>query len=168
MLTSPEWTAVALGAAAAATDLRFRRIPRWLTAPAFLLGLMLHAFLGGFFSALGAAALGLALGLLLLQLGAVAGGDVKLLAAMGALLGLKLWFWSVNFGLLVAALVALAQLVVRGRMLFVAADVAAIVRGWFKYGFRPNPEHNIDAPGAVTAPFGVAMGIGVVCALLLF
>lgn len=164
------WSAFVLLVAgvAAIWDLRWRKIPRWLTVPAFILGLVYHARAGGFGSALGAAGLGLALGLVLVQLRAFGGGDAKLLAAMGALLGLRLWFWSLEFGLLAAALVALGQLGIRGRLQFLPADLLALVRGWRKEGLRPHPQLNLGAPGAVAAPFAVALGIGVACAVLKF
>lgn len=159
---------VAVSAVAAAWDLRWRRIPRWLTAPAFLAGLLYHAGAGGLGPALVAAGAGLGLGLVLVALGACGGGDCKLLAAMGAMLGWHLWIWSVALGFMAAALVGLAQLGARGRWAFLAADLGAIMRGWRRYGLRPHPEHNIESPGAATAPFAVALGIGVACALLFF
>lgn len=163
----PVFTAVVLivSLLAAIWDARTRTIPRWLTVPAFALGLGYHAAAGNFLSALAAAVLGLAVGALLLELGAFGGGDAKLLVALGALLGMHLWLWSLEFGLLAAALGALVQVALRGRFWFLPQDLLAIIRGWRQYGLRPHPEHNLDSPGAVTAPFGVAMGIGVLCAL---
>ncbi|MGH9393944.1 MAG: prepilin peptidase [Terriglobales bacterium] len=159
--------ALGVGAAAAGWDLRCRRIPRWLTVPALALGLAYHAWAGGLASAALAAGLGFALGLLLLQLGAVGGGDVKLLAATGAMLGFSLWFWSTAIGFMAAGLTALGQLAWQRRLGFLGSDMAAIARGWSQRGLQPHPEHNLDTPGAVTAPFAVSLGIGMACALLL-
>lgn len=163
------WNAAVLGITlvAALWDVRTRTIPRWLTVPALGAGLVWHAAAGGFLSALAAAGLGLGLGLLLLSLGAFGGGDAKWLAALGALLGLPLWLWSLAFGLMAAAAWALWQLGRRSRLAFLLQDLAAIVRGWRDNGLRPHPDHNLNTPGVVTAPFGVAIGVGVLCALLL-
>ena len=88
-----QWGAV-LGASllAAATDLKDRRIPNWLTAPVALGGLLHAALAGGvatFGSHPGASVL-LALPFVLLFLMAGGGaGDAKMMGAIGAWLGLS-------------------------------------------------------------------------------
>src|SRR5436309_13402218 len=89
-LTVPSWSAAAvavLTTTAAATDLRSRRIPNWLTFPARVLGLAAHGVAGGS-SGLTQGVLGaLVAGGLLLPgwlLGWMGAGDVKLMAAVGA------------------------------------------------------------------------------------
>lgn len=163
------WSAAVLGISlvAALWDARTRTIPRWLTLPALGLGLTYHAAAGGLLSSLAAAGLGLGLGLLLMALGAFGGGDAKWLAALGALLGLSAWLWALAFSLFAAAAWALIQLAYRSRLVLLPADLLAIVRGWRDHGLRPHPDHNLLTPGAVTAPFGVALGIGVLCVLVL-
>lgn len=158
---------LAVALAAAAWDLEWRRIPKSLSLPAAAAGLLYHFLAGGLGGAVAALLLGLGLGVFLLQLGAIAGGDTKWLAALGALLGLQLWFWSLEFGLLAAGAMALGQMARRGRLAFVFDDLGVIVAGWRTHGLRANPEHSVDTPGAMTAPFAVAMFAGVVCALLL-
>lgn len=84
--------ATLLGASAWAVreDLLFRRIPNRLTGSLLCLGLALH-FISGGWSALGIAFLGVLVGLAVLLplygLRATGAGDVKLLAAAGAVLG---------------------------------------------------------------------------------
>lgn len=75
---------------AAVTDLARARIPNILTVPALGAAIAYHAFTSGLPGALGAlsgAAMGLALLVWMFWLGAMGGGDVKLLAALGAWLG---------------------------------------------------------------------------------
>ncbi len=76
---------------AVATDLLWRRIPNALTAPAGLLGLIYHASPAPGALGAGAALAGMLAGgallLVLYRMGRVGGGDVKLLAALGAWLG---------------------------------------------------------------------------------
>lgn len=158
---------LAVALAAAVWDLRYRKIPKWLTLPALAAGLGYHLWAGGLGGALLAAGLGLFVGLILLQLGAVAGGDVKWLAALGAMLGLRLWFFSLEFGLIAAGAMALVQLAKHGRLAFLLDDLAVIIRGWRQRGLKADPDHNVNAPGTVTAPFAVAMLAGLVCTLLL-
>jgi len=88
----PALCALAIACIAAFTDLRARLIPNWLTLPAFVCGLMWHAWLGGLEGALFAVfATLLCLGpaYFLFARGALGGGDVKLFAALGAWLGAR-------------------------------------------------------------------------------
>lgn len=72
------------------SDVRTRRLPNWLTVPAFVGGLVFHLVTGGL-GGLGTAALGFAVGfsalLVLWLIGGGGGGDVKLMGALGAWLG---------------------------------------------------------------------------------
>ena len=89
---TPQLFATLLGASAWAVreDLLFHRIPNRLTGSLLCLGLALHSISEGW-SALGAATLGMLVGLAVLlplyALRATGAGDVKLLAAAGAVLG---------------------------------------------------------------------------------
>jgi len=77
----------AFTAVAAVSDLRTRRLPNWLTVPAFAAGLLAHTVVNGF-AGLGFALLGFATGfgllLVLWLIGGGGGGDVKLMGALGA------------------------------------------------------------------------------------
>ncbi len=102
--------------AAAAIDLRCRRIPNWLTFPAILAALTYHGVMGGTEGLLfGLKGLGLGFGLLLIPyaLGVMGAGDVKLLAAAGAALGPLGVFWAFLFTCLAGGVYALIML--RGR-----------------------------------------------------
>src|ERR1017187_8406646 len=81
--------ATGLGVAAVVEDLRRRRVPNWLTAAGAAGGLGCAAWSG--WHGLGIAAAGAVVGFLILLpfhwCGAMGGGDVKLMAAYGALLG---------------------------------------------------------------------------------
>lgn len=165
-MTTAAWALALLFAAlAAACDLRWRRIPNALTAPAAGIGLLLGLVSGREAPVLAAAAAGWALGYLLWRLGAVGGGDVKLLATLGALLGWRLWFWSLEFGLIAAGVVAVVQLAHRRRLHRVPRVWSELAAGWRRYGVQPHAEHNAWAARAVTAPFAVPMMLGVICAL---
>lgn len=86
----PVLTCLAAASVATVTDLRTRTIPNWLTLPLLPLALLGHALQSG-----GGGLLQSTLGglvcflpcLFLFARGAVGGGDVKLFAAFGALLG---------------------------------------------------------------------------------
>ncbi|HVB40851.1 MAG TPA: A24 family peptidase [Terriglobales bacterium] len=159
--------ALALAGAAAVCDWAWRRVPNWLTVPALAAGLGWSYVGGREVTAVAAAVAGLAVGLMLWRLGALGAGDAKLLAALGALLGWRQWFWSLAFGLLAAAAMAVVQLRHRGRLAALPRVAGALIQGWGVYGLRPHPQHNATAPDAVTAPFAVPLALGVVCAVLL-
>ena len=75
---------------AVVTDLRSSRIPNWLTFPAMGFALAGHAWLGSMHGVLfSLAGLGTGLGLFLLiyLAGGIGAGDVKLMAAIGAFVG---------------------------------------------------------------------------------
>lgn len=72
------------------TDLQWSRIPNWLTFPAIAIGIVVQAWMGGLHGALySVAGLGVGMGLfvLLYACRAIGAGDVKLMAAIGSMLG---------------------------------------------------------------------------------
>ena len=83
------WLAAALGLAASVEDLRRRTIPNWLTTSGAIAGIVCAASMG--WRSLGMAIAGASVGFLLMLplhlCGAMGGGDVKLMAAFGTLLG---------------------------------------------------------------------------------
>ena len=115
--------------AAAAFDVRARRVPNRLNLALLLVGLGARAVVGGP-SGLADGALGavLGLGLLLLPFSArwIGGGDVKLVAAMGAWLGPAGVLWATLLGLAGGGLVSLALLARAGGS--VRAEVATNLR----------------------------------------
>lgn len=102
--------AVALGLAACVEDLRRRTIPNWLTAAGVVAGLACAAPLG--WRSLALAAAGAVAGFLLLLplhlCGAMGGGDVKLMAAFGTLLGPAGILIAALFGAIAGGIWALA------------------------------------------------------------
>lgn len=91
------WTfpllALTVGLVAAVTDYRTGRVPNWLTFTAMLMGMAGHCLHSGFLgcaeSLLGALACGVVPGILYAVSAGrgIGGGDVKLFAGLGALLG---------------------------------------------------------------------------------
>jgi prepilin peptidase CpaA len=76
----------------AVTDLRQRRIPNKLTYPMVIAALLINSFIGGwdgFLFSLGGLAFGFAVFFLPYSLGGMGAGDVKLMSAVGAVLGFK-------------------------------------------------------------------------------
>lgn len=132
--------AIALAAVlalAAAVDLRTRRIPNVLTLGAALGFLAWRvAFQGADGLLLGLAGLGLGLGLMLAPyaLGVMGGGDVKLMAVVGAALGPAGALWSFLFTSLLGGVYALAVLLLRREALGRTLAGVAIAAGQLRAG----------------------------------
>jgi prepilin peptidase CpaA len=109
----------ALLCCAAIIDLRSRRIPNWLTISLATAGLV-QTFLPAHGITLGQALLGLLAGLVLkmglFMLRGGGGGDVKLLAAVGAWVGSLAVFEIFIVATLLAAVLALVQCLVTGKL----------------------------------------------------
>jgi prepilin peptidase CpaA len=99
-------------------DIRWRRIPNWLTLPTALVGFALNSFLFGL-PGLKNAFFGFVLALLinfpLYALRARGAGDVKLLAAIGALVGWRDWIGIFIFSGLLGGVLAVALMLFKGR-----------------------------------------------------
>lgn len=129
------------GLAAVAEDLRRRRISNWIPVFALAGGIVLHiAERGpaGVLAAAGGAICGFAVFLIFYLLGGMGGGDIKLMAGFGGLLGPeRLWvasWWAAVFG----AAIALAVLVwsrIQGRERRTIPYAPAVVLGsWMALG----------------------------------
>lgn len=136
------WTVLlALLAVAAGTDLRWQRIPNWITYPGILLGLGLRQGLGGW-PATDDGIRGLVLcgGVMLLcfvmfQLG---GGDLKLVAMMGAFLGWERGMEALLWTFILGGVLGVAWLIWQIGVIGVAAGVwRQLSRVWRARGWTP-------------------------------
>jgi prepilin peptidase CpaA len=115
-VTAEAWIAGTVGIAASVEDLARRRISNWIPAVAFAGGVCLQTAQGGWRGA-GSALLGTVSGaavfLIVYLLGGMGGGDVKLMAGFGAVLGSRRLFeaalWTAGCGGVMAVLFLLAH-----------------------------------------------------------
>jgi len=131
-------------------DVRFRRIPNYLTLPAMGLGLLWGLAQGGI-SAASASMLGLLLGGALLfplfALGKFGGGDVKLLAAIGALRGASFVWRATLLGAASGGVLAVVFLMYR-------RELGSVLLGLYTGTYRTES----------TYPYSPAIALGVLLA----
>ena len=162
------WIAFAAVAVATAIDWNTRRIPNLLTFPLAGLGLVLNGVLGGGAGLAGSAAglaFGLAFFLFLMTLGAMGAGDVKLMAALGALLGVVHIFWIGLFtGAMGGVLVVFYSLGKRSlpRLLH---RTATLLQTMFLTGRIPKADE-LSAKREDYMPYALAIALGVVAQYL--
>src|ERR1700730_18217039 len=115
-MTPQVWVAIVIGIAATVEDLVHRQISNWICGAALLAGVVLHVVSGGWrggLSALLGSAVGLCVFLIFYLLGGMGGGDVKLMAGFGAVLGVKQLLeaalWTAGCGGLEAGVVIAAS-----------------------------------------------------------
>jgi prepilin peptidase CpaA len=154
--------------AAAVFDVRYRRIPNWLTVTGALAGVALNSAIGrpeaGTAFALEGLALGFGLYFILYLLHAMGAGDVKLMAAVGALAGPTNWFGIFVVSALVGGVMALTLVVIRGRVKSTFWNMGFIVgemtRGRPAYVNRA--ELDVKHPKSLGLPHGAVIAIGTI------
>lgn len=155
---------VAGAGSSALVDLRTHRIPNSLTLGLTGLGIGLAAS-GASGLSLGASFGGLLVGLLLMLpghlFGGTGGGDVKLLAALGSILGPHKVFSAFLYSAIAGGVLAIAYAVARGRLHTTLRTTAALVT-------QPSTTRvEVERPAANNRfPYGPAIAVGCVLAAL--
>jgi prepilin peptidase CpaA len=152
-----------------ATDLRWRRIPNLLTFGAALAAFGYHAAHAGL-PGLGASVAGWAIGgamfVPFFALGGLGGGDVKLLAALGAWLGPAATVWLALYAMLAGGPMALAVAVMRGYGRQAVENVYGLLMFWRVAGLRPHPAITLDAASpAPRLPYALPIAAGLAVTL---
>jgi len=155
---------------AAIYDVRYRRIPNWLTLAGVLAGIAMNLFLtwdspqrwSGLGFSLKGMGLGFGLYLALYMLRAMGGGDVKLMAAIGAMVGWQDWFGVFIVTAIVGGIMAVLFSIAKKRLGKTFWNVGFILSE-MKHG-RPayvqREELDVKNPKSVGLPHGAVIGIG--------
>lgn len=167
-----QWGAV-IGASlvAALWDMRTRRIPNKLTFPLFLTGILWSTYVGGAWGFLESIVAGIALSVPFLVLYVFAGGgagDVKLMAGIGAWLGLSAGLTALTFIVLSGGIMGIVFAIFKGQLQpillrlrkLVGAMTATVLfnRG---RGFSGAGNAWVDHKTMVYMPYGLAIFCGV-------
>lgn len=180
MLTQPQLPGsgqILLGvlvAIAAVYDIRFRRIPNWLVLAGIFTGFVWNVFAasGGaglgsqVGSGLGRAAAGLGIGFILYfplyLLRARGAGDVKLLAAVGCIVGAGNCFWVFLLTAVLGGLIALILLLFKGRVRHTFFNVGWIIKDIvsFRAPYKSNEELDVTTTKGMRLPHGAMIAVG--------
>jgi prepilin peptidase CpaA len=154
--------------AAAIYDVRYRRIPNWISVSGALSGLGLNSFLYGGAPGLVFALKGLGLGfgfyLVLYILHAMGAGDVKLMGAVGAILGWQDWVGIFLVSSVIGGIMAFALMLTRGRVMKTFWNIGYIL-GEMRHGraaYVTRQELDVKSPASVGLPHGAVIAIGTI------
>lgn len=150
-------------------DVRFRRIPNVLVLAALIAGLAINISFGGApgaLSSVGGFAIAFVPMFLMHIFGAMGAGDVKLFAAIGAVVGLPLVPITFVTVVMLGAVLAVYSMI-RSRTVFttlhgVLRIFVGILPGW------EMPRFSLPANRQHTIPYGVAIMLGSVIAVAVF
>ena len=165
---------------AAIYDIRYRRIPNWLTVSGVVAGTGMNAFLGdwthgtpGIWPGMKLALIGLVVGFgvyfALYAIRAMGAGDVKLMAAVGAMVGGQDWFCIFVITAVLGGVCAVLFSIARKRLGKTFWNVGFILSE-MKQG-RPaylgNEELDVKSSKGLRMPHGAIIALGTVLFLVL-
>lgn len=153
---------------AAVYDVRYRRIPNWLTASGVLAGLAMNAFLyqgwPGLRLSLVGFAIAFAVNFVMYILHFRGAGDVKLMAAIGAMVGWQDWFAIFLFSAVIGGVISLILIVIKKRAMKTFWNVGFMLNE-MKSGraaYLKREELDVKSEKALRLPAGAVIAIGVV------
>jgi prepilin peptidase CpaA len=157
------FVALALALIACVTDLKWRRIPNLLTFGAAAGALVFHGITAGLPGVVNAVLgwlVGSALFLPFFLLRGMGGGDVKLLAALGAWMGPGAAFWLAIYASLTGGVIAVVVSLARGYLATALGNVRNLLTYWLLVGPRPMEALTLEHKNAPRLAFAIPMLVG--------
>ena len=155
--------AAAVAVCAAISDVKEQRIPNLLTYPALIAGLLLQGILHGWKGLLLGAGGCLLFGgvfLLFYLVRGMGAGDVKLAAALGAIVGFPATFQLMFLTALAGGALAIFFMVLSGRIVETLRNTLWVTGFHVQHGLQTHPTVNLDNPAAQRMPYGLAFAAG--------
>jgi prepilin peptidase CpaA len=158
---------LALAAAGGLADLRTRRIPNWLNLSGLVLGVGLNTFFDqgkGLRLALIGFALALLIYIPLYLIRAMGAGDVKFMAAIGAIVGAQNWLTLFLITAVFGGVASLCLVIVRGRLHLTLGNLSTITTELLhgRMPYRKDPSLDVHDEHAVGLPHGASIAISVI------
>ena len=168
--TIVEASALVVASAACVTDLRTRRVPNLLTFSAALAGFgygLISGSWAGLGWALAGCATGLAVFLPFFLLRGIGGGDVKLMAALGAWLGPAGALWTGAFAGLAGGPMAIVVALSSGYLKQAFTNVWGLLMFWRVVGLQPHPALTLENSTAPRLPYALPILVGLMVTIWL-
>ena len=177
-----ELVLLALVIAAGVFDARYRRIPNWLTVTGVLIGLGLNTFqqgvvpsavIRGTWQGLVFSLAGLLTGfgvyLVLYMLRAMGAGDVKLMAAVGSMVGWQNWFGIFLITAVVGGVLSIVVSLAKRRLGKTLFNVGFILHEMksLRPAYLKNEELDVKSDKALRLPHGLVIAVGTLIFLAL-
>ena len=154
---------------ASITDIRSHRIPNWLTFPAIIMGLgfnLISGGVGGLLFGVAGLLLGIGLFIFLYAMGGMGAGDVKLMGAVGAMLGPKMVLWAGFYTAFLGGIYAVGLILFHPDLRAKRSAVAETLKNLIL--FRTfNYNKPAEEPNAPKLCYGVAIAIGTIAAVII-
>ena len=170
-MTATTIAAVSLVGLACVPDLRTRRIPNRLTLGAAAVAVAFHTATSGWTgltSSTGGWLAGLALFLPIFALRGMGGGDVKLLAAVGAWLGPAQVVWVALITSIAGGILGVAVALTHGYLRTALSNVGALLTHWRLAGrIEPLPAMTLEGSASPRLAYAIPIAIGTVMTLWL-
>ena len=158
--------------AAAVYDVRYRRIPNWISVGGIALGVLANLLthgIPGLLFALAGFALGFGLYFLLYLVHAMGAGDVKLMGAIGALVGWQNWVAIFVIAAILGGIMAMIVILSRNRVKKTFWNIGYLLnemrRGRAPYASRE--ELDVHSPKSVGLPHGAVIAVAIIFYLAL-
>ncbi len=149
--------------AGAIHDARSRRIPNRLTFTAIAAGFAVRAAVGGWLgleSAIWGALIAGGFFFLFFIVGGMGGGDVKLMAAVGAWVGMNQVVPILLAAALAGRVLAIVYMIADGSVGRTLRNSIVLLHHHLTFGLVPHPQINVQESGTTRVPFGIAIAMG--------
>src|SRR5688572_29530937 len=150
------------------TDLRSRRIPNVLTFGAAAAGIVFHAVVPGGESVTSAVLgwlVGVAVFFIPFALGGMGGGDVKLLGALGAWLGVSEIVWLALYTGVAGGVMAIIVSLATGYLRKALSNMMLLLTHWRVAGLRALPEITLEGSKGPRLAYAIPIFAGTVVAI---
>lgn len=161
---------IALLVIAAISDYRSYRIPNWLTLGGIVFAVVYRSFsartpVSGFLDASGGFLIGFGIMLPFYVMRVMGAGDVKLMAMVGAFLGIQDTLYAVLCTFIVGGVAAIGLALLKKTFVRMLINVRNVVQSMLvaaSFGVKPDAQVSMVGQSIGRLPYGVSIGVGTI------